>query len=294
MPSTVLWRGWGSLHQLFCRLLTCLSVRCLWETPAAGQSRRYVAVPSSKLVLLFSAQFPIKQPLARASLTWPACTQNKASRDAAMSRPQGAEATRLGKMAQQRDDVWSRAAWGWINGYTVMHIWLPLVFWVIAVQRVPMIVFWCCQLLKFPYLLSLKDYIRTKERTPSYDVNKVASFKFFLLIFLWAHYIGLLFYFLCILVGFDTNLETQSWVIQFGVYSGLQINTHEILVLSDYLLCMYKGLNTLTQLGFEGTVPRRMEELIFALITYFVQLVVEAYILGARPKLARLGFHEAA
>lgn len=168
----------------------------------------------------------------------------------------------------------------WMNFHTVSHIPRVWLYWGIVSQRVPMAVFWCCQLLRVPILLDLSGYFAAKERQPNVDVSTVASFKFVLLIFLSAHYIGTISYFLCILAKFDTADESMSWVIQYHINNFVKVDIGEVLSPANYLLAMFKGISFLTPLSYENTVPRRMADLLFAITAFMIQMVVKAYILG--------------
>mmetsp|Transcript_5758 Transcript_5758/g.16161 ORF Transcript_5758/g.16161 Transcript_5758/m.16161 type:complete len:1854 (-) Transcript_5758:3600-9161(-) len=168
----------------------------------------------------------------------------------------------------------------YLDSHSIAHVFLVLIYWVIAVQRVPMVVFWCSQVLRLPYLVSLSQYFSLKALQTNVNVSTLATFKFVLLVFLSTHYLGLMAYFFCIIARFDRQLEVQSWVVQFEMNNFIPVDIGPYLGLEGYLLCMYKGLNSLTNLGYEGTVPKRMDELIFAMVTFVIQMVVEAYILG--------------
>jgi len=157
---------------------------------------------------------------------------------------------------------------------------MVVLYWVVISQRVPMVVFWSCQVLRLPILGMLGNYMEEKAHHPNVNVSVVATFKFILLIMMSAHYIGLMFFFFALVAGFDTSVESESWVIQFSVSSYIVVNLGESLSYENYLLCMYKGMNALTNLGYESTVPKRMEELVLSMVTFITQLVVEAYILG--------------
>ena len=168
----------------------------------------------------------------------------------------------------------------WLNGHTMSHIGMVVLYWMIVIQRIPMVVFWSCQLLRIPIISTLIEYISRKEQDPKVNISHIAVVKFVLLIFVSAHYCGLLLYFLCILVGFDTSIDYQSWVIQFSVNNNIEVPIKSFMGVREYMLCIYKGMNALANLGYEATVPKRMEELVLTMLSFLAQVVVEAYILG--------------
>ena len=169
-----------------------------------------------------------------------------------------------------------------IHTHMVVHFVAVWVYWVIISQRVPMAVFWGCQILRLPFMLELIGYFAQKELQTNVNVNVLATFKFVLMIFLSVHYIGLVSYFLCVISRFEAAYEWQSWVVQFEVNNLIEIRLGPYLTAENYLLCLYKGLNSLTNLGYEGTVPRRYGEMILSMAVFLLQTVVEAYILGKR------------
>mmetsp|Transcript_27947 Transcript_27947/g.79036 ORF Transcript_27947/g.79036 Transcript_27947/m.79036 type:complete len:1538 (+) Transcript_27947:383-4996(+) len=156
-------------------------------------------------------------------------------------------------------------------------VWL---YWAVVLQRIPMVVFWSCQVLRTPFILALVDYFGQKELQTNVNVNALASFKFVLMIFLSTHYIGLMSYFLCLLNRFESAIEWQAWVVQFEVNNYIEVHVGPYLTPANYLLCMFKGLNSLTNLGYEATVPRRYDEMFLSMAVFLIQTVVEAYILG--------------
>ena len=50
--------------------------------------------------------------------------------------------------------------------------------------------------------------------------------------------------------------------------------------LNVYLLIIYTGFNSLTNMGYEMTDPQRLEEIVLCILVVFLQIVLEAYILG--------------
>lgn len=65
-----------------------------------------------------------------------------------------------------------------------------------------------------------------------------------------------------------------------------------------YLVVLFKGLNALTNLGYEGGSPSNTWDMIIAISMFFVQIIVQAYILGTLfhylVKKGKLNFFEQA
>lgn len=168
--------------------------------------------------------------------------------------------------------------------------WLLVVpiFWTLNSFYAPTVLFWSSQLLRLPRVMAIMTYFKTKELDNSINISTLASVKFVLMIFLAMHWIGCLFYFLAIVSGFDNNAMWQSWVPQYIDVNGIHDTAWDfdpgargnMMSPAAYLLCVYKGLNMLTNLGYEGVSPRRYEELVLSVVVIFVQMVIEAYILG--------------
>lgn len=168
--------------------------------------------------------------------------------------------------------------------------WLLVVpiFWALNSFYAPTVLFWTTQLLRLPRVMTIMSYFNVKELDNSINISTLATAKFVLMIFLAMHWIGCLFYFLAIVASFDDVPTWQSWVPQFIDVNTVSITNWDLDVLvtggsmspAAYLLCVYKGLNMLTNLGYEGVSPRRYEELVASVVVIFVQMVIEAYILG--------------
>jgi hypothetical protein len=168
--------------------------------------------------------------------------------------------------------------------------WLLVVclFWGLNSFYLPTIVFWTSQALRLPRALQILGYLSAKELDSNVSIGTVASAKFVLTVFLAIHWIGCVFYFLAIASRFEQLEAWQSWVPQFqalnNMYEGewaLDAQLGGRLDPYAYLLCLYKGLNVLSSLGYEEVSPRRYEELVVSIFAMFIQMVLEAYVLGA-------------
>ena len=196
---------------------------------------------------------------------------------------------RLGALVLVGSNPFQSPMWHlWVDFNVLWHFLFVWVYWIIILQDLPICVFWAAQLLRLPALGSLLSYIKSKEMQASINVSTVAFAKFILLIFLSTHYVGLIFYWLCIIARFDMSLETESWVIQFEVVNNISVDTEALhMHMQQYMLCVYKGLNSLANLGYESVVPKRYDELVLSIVTFLFQMVVEAYILGELTSMRR-------
>eukprot|EP00736_Rhodelphis_marinus_P003625 Rmarinus@m.19453 len=125
-----------------------------------------------------------------------------------------------------------------------------------------------------PY--SLFSRFRRLEMDPHINVRKMALLKFFVLLVGAAHWIGCLWYYLAFLGDFDEN----TWVSQ---YEGLNRHYHHEDAESavNYLLALFWGFNSLTNMGNLGILPSSPQEIIYGLLVIFAQALFYAYVLGS-------------
>lgn len=126
----------------------------------------------------------------------------------------------------------------------------------------------------------LLQFIRKKELDVYFNVRTVALLKFCLILFGVSHWIGCFFYWIPRVQGFPKGDMNDSWLHQFEQHSGVPFQTEQTSLYRSYLVIFYRGLNAITNLAYEPMVPRRLEEMIVCTITIFLQIYVEAYILG--------------
>eukprot|EP00951_Prasinocladus_malaysianus_P050342 scaffold679423_cov104-Prasinocladus_malaysianus.AAC.1 len=87
------------------------------------------------------------------------------------------------------------------------------------------------------------------------------------------HWIGCGFWFLAILAHFQDNEVWMSWVPMFQLNMEMRSSEWTLnaemggrLDLAAYMLIVYKGMNMLTNIGYESVVPRRYEDLTMSVV----------------------------
>eukprot|EP00854_Cymbomonas_tetramitiformis_P023779 gene23779-28828_t len=94
------------------------------------------------------------------------------------------------------------------------------------------------------------------------------------MIFMVAHWVGCLYYFMASCMNFDNS----TWYHQVSAqFSGF--DTHSSLM-AQYLIAMYKGFNGLTNLGYENVLPNNVYEMVMSVVVIYLQILIAAYILG--------------
>ena len=118
-------------------------------------------------------------------------------------------------------------------------------------------------------------------------VIQVAIYKFLLLVSGCAHWAGCMFWFMARIYDFSGEEYRESWIKQFIVMQGfegfaglrqLADNTPPVSmnsIMQRYMLVMYKGLNCLLNLGYEGGVPKTLGEMVLAMAVFTMQVVIQ-------------------
>ena len=90
------------------------------------------------------------------------------------------------------------------------------------------------------------------------DIRHIAACKFAVLVFGCAHWVGCMFYFLARVSNFASDQMAATWLEQFYQNSNLQYDCeHNGTILEVYAITLYKGLNGMSNLGYDPTVPQR-------------------------------------
>ncbi|XRB09682.1 potassium channel skor [Pycnococcus provasolii] len=127
----------------------------------------------------------------------------------------------------------------------------------------------------------LVTFFREQEMNLRVDVRKLAVIKFILLIIGCAHWVGCIFFYLSRLSKFSATRTLMTWVAQWEIQGGVAGYDAELSPKwESYLLILYKGFNGLTNLGYENVVPQRYDEMIFSVLTIYVHVILDSYILG--------------
>lgn len=158
------------------------------------------------------------------------------------------------------------------------------IFRVLAPEYALMI-FYLSALVRCSRMLELWNFFRKKEMDLHTNMRRVAFLKFFIMVFGLSHATGCLSYFLARLSKFTGKDLNVTWVAQYKEYNpGYDFNYNEHLTLHEsakvYLLIVYTGFNGLTNMGYEMTDPQRWEEMVYCIAVVFMQIVLEAFILG--------------
>jgi len=113
---------------------------------------------------------------------------------------------------------------------------------------------------------------------PTINAKRLQAFRVAIIIFLSAHWVGSLFYFLARLQGFGST----TWLADFEhLLPDYQIelsSKHNVTI--DYVLCIYKGFNALSNLAYDWGIPMNEVEMIFSLMVMLLQVYISALILG--------------
>ena len=128
----------------------------------------------------------------------------------------------------------------------------------------------------------LLRFFRAQEMNLRVDVRQLAVIKFCLLIVGCAHWVGCIFFYLSRLSDFSGHYGKSTWVAQWEEFHAgvIDYNAESSDTWQSYLLIIYKGLNGLTNLGYERAVPQRYDEMVFSVLVIYLHVILDAYILG--------------
>ncbi|GMH42770.1 hypothetical protein BSKO_10689 [Bryopsis sp. KO-2023] len=164
----------------------------------------------------------------------------------------------------------------WVDLLVCLSIYIPTLY------RSPTWVKWIASIPRTKRLVSLYQYFRARELMVHLNIRHIAFFKFLVTVVGTAHWVGCAFFVLAGWSNFEASPKKSTWM-------GLFLERHfsvtipcpsEHHVLTPYFISIYKGLNGLTNLGYDIGVPEREDEMAFSIIIILVQIVLEAYILG--------------
>lgn len=95
------------------------------------------------------------------------------------------------------------------------------------------------------------------------------------MIYLASHWTGCLFFWLARIYNFNST----TWVSQLDDVL-IDYNHETNSAMESYLVCLYKGFNGITNLGYEATVSNNAQEMFFSILVMFFQIIMAAFILG--------------
>ena len=95
------------------------------------------------------------------------------------------------------------------------------------------------------------------------NIRHIAAFKFAVLVLGVAHWVGCLFYFLARLAGFSGAANSATWLQQFDMGTPMDYTCANNGTIFDlYGVTLYKGLNGISNLGYDPVVPERQVSLL--------------------------------
>ena len=136
----------------------------------------------------------------------------------------------------------------------------------------------CCSwslLLPDTFLSTYLHITRFTQVDPKINMRHLQTMRICLIIVGSSHWIGCIMYAIARSLGFSS----VTWVYDF---EKLLPNYHfdESTIEFDYMLCIYKGFNTLSNLSYDIGVPTNLAELCFAFATMLMQVYISALTLG--------------
>lgn len=104
----------------------------------------------------------------------------------------------------------------------------------------------------------LHQFFRARELMVHVNIRHIAAFKFVVLVLGVAHWVGCLFYFLARLANFSDSENSRSWTAQFDAETPMNYTCASNASVFDlYAVTIYKGLNGISNLGYDPVVPER-------------------------------------
>ena len=104
----------------------------------------------------------------------------------------------------------------------------------------------------------LHQFFRARELMVHVNIRHIAAFKFVVLVLGVAHWVGCLFYFLARLADFSDSENSRSWTAQFDAETPMNYTCASNASVFDlYAVTIYKGLNGISNLGYDPVVPER-------------------------------------
>lgn len=101
------------------------------------------------------------------------------------------------------------------------------------------------------------------------NIRHIAAFKFVVLVLGVAHWVGCLFYFLARLANFSDSDNSRSWTAQFDAGTPMNYTCATNATVFDlYAVTIYKGLNGISNLGYDPVIPERYVPTYIVLLAY--------------------------
>eukprot|EP00960_Hanusia_phi_P042450 755500-Hanusia_phi.AAC.2 len=158
--------------------------------------------------------------------------------------------------------------------------WLPVIVYYIVTFSIPddtrwMVLWWVAAIPRLILrTLRLWKYFKAMTVNLDNDVQKLQSFKVGLVVILSSHWVGCMFYWIARLQAFAED----TWVHQMELV--IPLYTHQHSAANDYIVCLYKGLNALSTLGYDGGIPNNIAEILSEIVVMALQIYLQGLILG--------------
>jgi len=126
----------------------------------------------------------------------------------------------------------------------------------------------------------LFQYFKAMDMNLNVAVSSMQAVKFFLMIFMSAHWIGSMYFFAARVQPGDA----PTWMDGLPqIFPMFEKRTAFLTAksLSHYILCLYKGVDGLVSIGYFPIVPTNTLEMILAVSVQYLAIWVSAYILGS-------------
>ena len=136
----------------------------------------------------------------------------------------------------------------------------------------------CCAmslLLPDTFLSTYLHITHFTQVNPKINVRHLQILRICLIIVGSSHWIGCILYAIARSLGFSS----VTWVYDFEKLLP-NYRFDESTIEFDYMLCIYKGFNTLSNLSYDKAVPTNLFELGFAFFTMLIQVYISALTLG--------------
>jgi len=116
---------------------------------------------------------------------------------------------------------------------------------------------------------------RSTQVDPNVNVKKLQAVRIGLIILLSSHWVGCTFY----LIARLQNFSSVTWISDFEeLLPTYRVDESDVGL--DYLICVYKGFNTLSNLAYDLGVPANLAEVFCSLAAMLGQVYISALILG--------------
>jgi len=137
-------------------------------------------------------------------------------------------------------------------------------------------VWWVIMFLRLlPRALRLYRYFRSMEINLEVSVNQLQLVKFSLVIAMASHWIGSLYFWAA-----RIHQVEETWLYELDTIFPLY-SMNSSTIAQNYLLCLYKGFDGLSSIGYIPIVPNNSFEMVLSVLVMYNSILISAYILGS-------------